>query len=196
MRILLPLCLLALIISCSAPKAGNDTAILQVDPDAAEYNILRKGDTINIQLTGVPYQDLAVYMLKIDDAGNISMPHLGNIKAAGITTAELKSIIENLYIEKGIYKTPNITILAQPERYVSIYGEVRNPIRILYSRDMTILSLIANAGGFTEYADRANCQINRGGQKIPFNAKLALKDPTKDIPLLPGDFVHVGRTIF
>ena len=185
---------------CSGPKvnSGYDstTAGAAWDPNAEEHNLIRKGDAMTIQLSGVPPSDQASYPVKVDDNGNISMPLIGNVKAAGTTTANLKNTIEDLYKTKRIYTSPNITIYTMQERYVSVLGEVRNPLQIPYSRDLTVLSAIAHAGGFTDYANRSKCKLLRGDKVIEFNSKEILKDPRKDIPLIAGDRIQIDRTIF
>jgi polysaccharide export outer membrane protein len=158
--------------------------------------LLRKGDALSIQLSGVPAPEQATYPIKVDEDGNISMPLIGNIKADGVTAADLKNKIETLYKTNRIYTNPTITINTYQERYVSVSGEVRTPTRLPYSKDMTVLGVIAAAGGFTDYADRGDCQLIRNGVTTPFDAKAALKDPKKDKPLLSGDIIHVKRAIF
>ena len=187
-----------LLVGCSANKSANNGGATGgvIDPYAAEYNLFRVGDILSIQLSGVPISDLATYQVKVDDDGNISMPHIGNVKAAGVSAAELQNKIETLYKANRIYTNPTVTVVFFQERYVSVSGEVRLPTRLLYNKDLTVLGAIAATGGFTEYADRGNIKLIRGGTTTRFDARAALKDPKKDMPLLPNDIVHVERTVF
>jgi polysaccharide export outer membrane protein len=190
-----------LLTGCSAPKNTNlaldHSANSEAgDPDSAQNNLIRNGDALTIQISGVPVDDQATYPLKVDDNGNISMPYIGNVKAAGITSAELKNNIETLYKTNRVYTNPNITIYTQQDRYVSVNGEVKTPQQIIYYRGITALTALAQAGGFTDYANRSKCKLLRGDKVIEFNAKEIQNDPKKDLPLLPNDRIQVDRSIF
>jgi polysaccharide biosynthesis/export protein len=167
----------------------------KVDP-YKENDLLRVGDSIIIRLSGVPDQEQGTYESKVDEGGQISMPHIGGVPAAGLTTVQLKEKIETLYKLQKIYNNPNITILTQQARFVSVTGEVRAPQRLFHSKDLTALGAIASCGGFTDYANRRRVRVLRGSQVIEFNALEALGDPSKDIPLIPDDKIQVDRSIF
>lgn len=123
------------------------------------------------------------------------MPLAGRFKAVGMTTAQLKLKIEQAYRDRKLFSTPNITIIVQ-QRYVNIAGEVRIPQRVPFTNDMTVLRAITACGGFTDYADRRGVRILRGNDVFVFDAKAALADPSKDVPMAPGDQIQVPRTIF
>ncbi|NJK90971.1 MAG: hypothetical protein HC904_03520 [Blastochloris sp.] len=201
LRLVLLLILGFLMVSCSAgPGAGNaissDTvSSAQIRPNE-ENDLIRIGDSLDIALTGVPDTEGRNFAVKVDESGQISMPHIGGVPAAGLTTVQLKDKIETLYKIQKIYNTPNITIIAQQARFVSVTGEVRGPQRMFHSKDLTALGAIASCGGFTDYANRRKVRILRGNQLIEFNALDALSDPSRDVPLLPDDKIQVDRSIF
>jgi polysaccharide biosynthesis/export protein len=182
------------------PAAGNSNTVSSIQASQikpAEVNdLLRIGDSIIIRLTGVPDPEQGTFEAKIDESGQISMPHIGGVPASGLTTVQLKEKIETLYKLQKIYNNPNITILTQQARFVSVTGEVRAPQRLFYSKDLTVLGAIASCGGFTDYANRRRVRVLRGSQVIEFNALEALADPSKDVPMLPDDKIQVDRSIF
>jgi polysaccharide export outer membrane protein len=159
-------------------------------------DVFRKGDTIIIRLTGVPDREQGIFEVQVDEAGNIPMPHIGNIKAEGQTAVSLQQSIEGLYRLKQIYSNPTITVLTQEERYVSVTGEVRAPNQVLYRKGLTALGAIAQCGGFTDYSNKRSVIVLRQGQVIRFNAAAALKNQTQDVPLQPDDKIQVDRSIF
>lgn len=169
----------------SAPSVNDDYT----------YDIIRKGDKLMIRLTGVPDADMAVYEMPVTDDGLISMPLLGSFKAAGKTIGQLTTEIETSYREKQIFKTPNITI-TQEDRYINVLGEVRNPQRVMFTPDLTMIKAITACGGFTDYAQKREVRLLRGGKVYTFNAVDALQNPSKDYPLHAGDQIQVPRTIF
>ncbi len=159
-------------------------------------DLLRVGDGLIIRLSGVPPEDQGVYEVRIDEAGQISMPYIGNVQAAGVTTVALKQRIESAYKARGIYSTPNVTVFTREARFVNVTGEVRAPQRVPYTKDLTAVGAIAACGGFTDFANRRKVNLLRGGRRIEFNAAEILRDPSKDIPLMPDDNIQVDRSIF
>jgi polysaccharide biosynthesis/export protein VpsN len=158
-------------------------------------DLFRVGDPLTIRLTGVPIEDEKLVEEVVDGEGNISMPLVGRFKALGMSTAQLKLKIEQAYRDRKIYSTPNITIIIQ-QRFVNLSGEVRIPQRVAFTSDLTVLRAITACGGFTDYADKRAVKILRGNDVFIFDAKAALADPSKDVPMIPGDQIQVPRTIF
>lgn len=181
--------------SSSGRTSASTAPAPKMDP-YAQHDLLRVGDSLIIRLTGVPDQEQGTFEAKVDESGQISMPHIGGFPAAGLTTVQLKEKIETLYKLQKIYTNPNITILTQQARFVSITGEVRAPQRLFHSKDLTTLGAIASCGGFTDFANRRKVRILRGSQVIEFNALEALGDPSRDVPLIPDDKIQVDRSIF
>jgi polysaccharide biosynthesis/export protein len=129
--------------------------------------------------------------------GKISTPLLNDIQAAGLTPEELRVRINN---EAAHYiEDPNATVVVKQinSRKVFIAGEVEKPGVYPLSGPMSVLQLIANAGGFKEYAKRDAILIVRsenGRQvQLPFdyNAVVRGKKLNQNIELKPGDTVVV-----
>jgi polysaccharide biosynthesis/export protein len=129
--------------------------------------------------------------------GKISTPLLNDIQAAGLTPEELRVRINN---EAAHYiEDPNATVVVKQinSRKVFIAGEVEKPGVYPLSGPMSVLQLIANAGGFKEYAKRDAVLIVRkedGRQvQLPFdyNAVMRGKKLNQNVELKPGDTVVV-----
>ncbi|GAB4239641.1 MAG: hypothetical protein OHK005_01200 [Candidatus Methylacidiphilales bacterium] len=178
--------------SFGAAANPTDSSIYQRPSD----DLLRVGDGLIVRLSGVPPEDQGVYEVRVDEAGQISMPYIGNVQAAGVSTVDLKQRIESAYKARGIYSTPNVTVFTREARFVNVTGEVRAPQRVPYTKDLTAVGAIAACGGFTDFANRRKVGLLRGGRRIEFNAAEILRDPSKDIPLVPDDNIQVDRSIF
>jgi len=198
----LSLSILALGAGCAGGAKNQSAADLQLRADASrvqayeQEDVFRKGDFLTIELNGVPQGEAGQFQVKVDESGNISMPHIGNIRAEGLNSVTLKEKIEVMYKMGQIYNNPNVTVTSQQARFVAVSGEVRAPQRLYHAKDLTALGAIATTGGFTDYADRRNVKLLRDGQVIVFDAVEMLEDPTRDIPLLPDDKIQVDRSIF
>lgn len=199
---ILPLFLIVLLSACAGSSGQKTESEIQLRNSASLSNpyeqndVFRKGDFVKVDLTGVPAQDQSMFELKVDESGNISMPHIGPIRAEGLTSVALKEKIEVMYKMAQIYNNPNVAVTSQQARFVSVSGEVRAPQRIYHAKDLTALGAIATCGGFTDFSDRRNVKLLRNGQVIEFNAIDMIKDPSRDIPLLPEDIIQVGKSVF
>jgi polysaccharide export outer membrane protein len=159
-------------------------------------DLLRGGDTLIIRLTGVPTADQGIFEVKIDEAGKISMPHIGSLAAANNTTVTLKKLIESTYIKDEIFTNPNVTVDLKEQRFVDVTGEVRSPMRVPYTKDLTAMGAVAACGGFTDFANRRRVRLTQNGVTQEFNAKEIQSDQGRDIRLRPNDKIHVDRSIF
>jgi polysaccharide export outer membrane protein len=159
-------------------------------------DLLRGGDTLIIRLTGVPQADQGIFEVKVDESGKVSMPYIGNVTAANLTTVQLKKAIEDNYIQQEIFTNPNVTVDLKEQRFVDVTGEVRMPQRVPYTKDLTALGAVAACGGFTDFANRRKVKLTQSGVTRDFNAKEIQVDPSRDIRLLPNDKIHVDRSIF
>ena len=164
----------------------------------AEDVPLRSGDQLTIRLAGVPAEDINQVsgMYTVDGGGNINLPYIGKIHAAGLKQADVQSSIESAYRAKGIYTAPIVTVSVQFDRLVDVEGDVRAPQRVRYTPDLTLLGAIAACGGFTDYADQAKVSILRNGNRTFINVKKVRESAEPDPSLQPGDKVSVARSFW
>jgi polysaccharide biosynthesis/export protein len=129
--------------------------------------------------------------------GMITLPLVGDIRAAGLTTVALKKSIEESAAR--LITDPNVTIAVRQlnSRKVFITGEVQNPGTYPLTGPRTLMQLIALAGGLLEYADSNNIVTLRtvNGKQVSY--KFRYKDVAQgksleqNIELQPGDTVIV-----
>lgn len=163
--------------------------------------VLRTGDQIEVRLAGVPAEDSQQISgsYQIDGEGMLNMPHIGGVKAAGLTQAALQKSVEEGYRSRQIYSNPTITIsIPATARYVNVGGEVKNPRRVEYTPDLTAEGAIIAAGGYTEYADRGKVRLLREGKAQTLNLKINKNDTRDQVrtPLQPGDSIEVPRSFW
>ena len=129
--------------------------------------------------------------------GNISLPLIHEIKAAGLTPLQLEeAIAEKL---KGFYENPNVSVTVMETNSFKVYvsGEVRTPGVYRLRSETSILQIIPMAGGFTDWAKQKKILIIRkeNGKEKRFTVdyKKAIKgdDPSSNIILKPGDTIIV-----
>ena len=89
------------------------------------------------------------------------------------------------------------------EKRISIVGAVNKPGTVNYREGLTFLDVILSVGEFTEFADENDVEILRrkeDGERtmIPVRAKDLMKkgDISKNISIMPGDFIIVKESLF
>jgi polysaccharide biosynthesis/export protein len=134
--------------------------------------------------------------LPVRPDGNISLPLLNDVHAAGPTPMQLAtSITEKL---KKFVADPRVTVVVTQINSQRIYvtGEVQHTGAIQLLPNMTVLQALANAG-FTQFANTKAIYVLRAEngrqQKIPINYKRLVKGQTmeQNIILKPGDTIVV-----
>jgi polysaccharide export outer membrane protein len=184
------LAILLLCAGCGTSAVAPANPQIPVSSSIAQ---LRPGDSLNIALQGVP--DGSTNAVQIDEQGLISLPYIGTLTAAGISTAELSQRIRETYVSKRIYTTVDVAV-SVTERFVYVGGEVQRPGRIVWTPDLTVAKAIQSAGGFTLYAKETAVSLVREKTAYPIDVKLAQKNPAQDPRLVPGDSLQVSRSPF
>ncbi len=129
--------------------------------------------------------------------GKISLALLNDIQAAGLTPDELRVIIDKAAAKFIAEPHASVVVKEIKSRKVFITGNVLKPGAYPLSSDMTVLQLIAVAGGLLEYADAKNVVVMRKedgrDQHFKFNYKdvIRQKNVQQNIVLRSGDTVIV-----
>jgi polysaccharide export outer membrane protein len=127
--------------------------------------------------------------------GKISLPLINEIMAAGLTPTDLRVRITaeaSRYLEQ-----PQVTVVVNSRR-VYITGEVGKPGPYPLTTPMTVLQLIAAAGGLSDYARREDIIIMRTENGIPrtytfdYESVSRRRKLGQNILLKPGDTVVVA----
>jgi len=129
--------------------------------------------------------------------GQISIPLLNDLQAGGLTPDQLKSAIERA--ASKYVAEPNATVIVKAinSRKVHIVGNVMKAGTYSLAGDMTVLQLIAQAGGLQEWADSKHITVMRkqDGKDtvLNFNYKDVVKQKNlqQNVLLNPGDTVIV-----
>lgn len=134
------------------------------------------------------------YLINAD--GNILLPVLGSVKAAGLTKKQLQENITNLILSKKLLVNPLVEIrLLNYE--VTVLGEVARPTVITVpSENISLLKAIGLAGDLTIYGKRENVLLIRdeGGKKKTRHINLNSPDffNSPYYYLQPNDVVYVA----
>lgn len=160
-----------------------------VSPDrGADEGVIGVGDTVDIRVLG---QDQLSTRAVVRSDGRVTLPFLGDVRAAGLTPAALAAEAEERF--KELINVPVVTVAVQPAPAspISVLGEVGRPGRHPYETGMTVLEALALAGGLTEFAHADRVFVLRGEPpvRVRFDTRRLLRGDGEGFSfvLQPGD---------
>ncbi|HVO78679.1 MAG TPA: polysaccharide biosynthesis/export family protein [Candidatus Bathyarchaeia archaeon] len=186
----------------SSLAAAQDTAAQKPAPAGPaatgvrpESYVIGAEDTLSIYVWKEPDMSKSV---PVRPDGMISLPLVGEIKAAGYTPVQLQGVLAEAM--KRVISDPQVTVVVEKIASLSfnIVGEVNHPGYFPLTRRMTVLDAIALSGGFKDFAKVKKVYVLRTGangtqERLPFNYKevIAGKNPQQNIELQPRDTIVV-----
>jgi polysaccharide export outer membrane protein len=134
--------------------------------------------------------------LTVDPDGFISLPLLGDIRVAGLNTNQLGTLLTAKYASYVVTPQVTVSVVDIRSRQVFVMGQVGKAGGYSLVAPLTVLQLIAQAGGLTPYAKRKGIYVLRASnghtEKLRFNyVKVTHGESQQNIVLQPGDTVIV-----
>ena len=138
--------------------------------------------------------------------GKISVPLIDDLQAAGKTPTDLaKGISERL---SEFIQNPKVSVIVTNfvglyDQQIRVVGEAAKPQSIPFRRNMTVLDVMIQVGGLTEFAAGNRAVLvrhDKGGKNDNF--RLRLNDLVKDgdvranAYVLPGDVIIIPQSYF
>ncbi|MFZ2957705.1 MAG: SLBB domain-containing protein [Candidatus Ozemobacteraceae bacterium] len=156
--------------------------------------IVGPGDSFKITILG---RDEIVYSVEIDIEGNIILPRIGKVPAAGLTFQELKQNLNDSF--KKVIQDFELRVTPIRRRQIRVYvlGKVQTPGMYALDGFSTAYSALFAAGGPTQKATLRKIQLKRNNQNI---AEIDLYDlllygnRSGDESLQEGDVIFVPPT--
>jgi len=135
---------------------------------------------------------------RVSASGLITLPLIGQVRAAGLTTSELEASLREKF--RKFIHDPQITVFVEEYRSyrVSVVGYVEKPGVLEVSGDKTLLEVLAMAGGLNKDAGRT-VQLTRNVDGEVRTAIIDLDrlsrrgDVSLNVAMLPGDVVNVPK---
>lgn len=132
---------------------------------------------------------------KVTTDGKLFYPYAGELQAAGLTAQELRAEITKRLSDK-ILNDPQVDVRVTGYNSLKAFvsGAVNRPGYVAFDeKPMTIPTVIAAAGGFSEEADPAMMQLRRGNKVYNINYLDAFKSnlPLDRILMKPDDQIFV-----
>ena len=200
LRGLLPLLGLMVLAACADTRGGSipyDRPLAA--PDEVTFQTLATDYKI------APMDKLSVKVFKMDDlsgdydvdlAGNISLPLVGQVQAANLTTAQLdEQLTEKLGDKYLEHPDVSVAIKSSTAHVVTVDGAVKDGGSFPVGGPTTLIRAIAMAKGTTEDANARRVAVFRtiGGkrQAAAFDLTSIRRGEAPDPEIYPGDIIVV-----
>ena len=177
------LCLITLLVSCSAPKEVlylQDIATIKEENIDKNYEVIIHKDDLLAILVNSKDPELALNMpvvtfqigaqtttqqrllgYLVDQNGDIDFPILGKIHVEGLTRMQVTELIKQKLMNEDLIKDPIVTVQFLNFK-VSVMGEVARPGTFDISGDrITLLEALSMAGDLTIYGRRDRVAVIR-----------------------------------
>lgn len=137
--------------------------------------------------------------------GRFSMPLLQDVQAAGKSPSQVADDIKRGLTD--FVRDPMVTVIVQNVQgvgagKVSVIGEATTPKSIPYRAGLTLLDVMIDVGGLTQFANGNDARLVRivNGRPKEFRLRVAdlVKggDTTANVELAPGDVVRIPERWF
>src|SRR5213592_429134 len=142
--------------------------------------------------------------LRVNDGGELEVPYVGLVQAAGKSCRELAYHVKSL-LEREYYY--HATVILAVERVseksrgkVYVYGNVKGqgPQEIPADETYTVSKAIIRAGGFGDFANKRKVKVTRkNGQDFTVDLKRVIEEgrTDEDIVLQPDDQIYVPQRL-
>ncbi len=169
------------------PQAPKPSAA----PVSADYRLVA-GDKLRVEV----YKDTQLSQaLQVRPDGKITLPLLGDIAAAGKTPTELRDTLTAALREYITNPVVTVIVVETTPATVFVMGEVNKPGPQSMNGPISILQVLAMAGGFKDFAHTKDIRILRksstGVRTLEFNYNEAIKGNGAPLLLEAGDTVIV-----
>ncbi|HEV7229277.1 polysaccharide biosynthesis/export family protein [Brevundimonas sp.] len=211
MRAFLIACAAFLVAACgggATRDASLVTAAAPIDPvmlmqsargeASGDYRI-GATDLLTVSVFQVP--DLSFDEIRVDASGNLQLPMIGSVQAAGLTPNELSNDIARRLGERYL-RNPQVTVTVKEaaSQKVTIDGAVTQPGVYEMRGRTTLMQAVAMAKGPTRDANVRSVAVFRevGGQRMVAVFDLAdIRNGQAEDPVILGDdvvVVDISRT--
>lgn len=174
-------CLCA-IVACGT-TISSDVKPVYLPPESEAVYKIGVGDQLQVNVWRNPELSMAV---PVRPDGKISLPLVGDVSASGLAAEVLA---ENIGKDLGSFiRNPQVTVVvtdpgsAEFQRRIRITGAVNGQLSMPYRDGMTVLDLVLEAGGLTEFANGNNTKLYRN-----------VEGEVKIYPIRLGDILNKGR---
>lgn len=121
-----------------------------------QNDLINKGDVIEVNISaGLSKDDTIEVVSRVNDRGEASLPHVGDVPLEGLELEEAEAVISTACIERGLFRAPHVTVTMKRPKVnrVTVVGAVEEQGTYeLRSGQTDLLAALVAAGGLAEDA--------------------------------------------
>jgi len=185
------------LLGCASPypPAPRDIA-------AADYDyVIGPLDTLNIIVWRNPELSLSV---PVRPDGKVTTPLVDDVQALGKSPTLLARDLEKAlgkYIRDPVVTVVVTTFVGPASEQIRVIGEATKPQVIAYRKNMSVLDVMIQVGGLTDFADGNAASIYRvadGGKSYSVRLRDLVKrgDISANVDMRPGDILIIPQSWF
>ncbi|HMG06513.1 MAG TPA: polysaccharide biosynthesis/export family protein [Chthoniobacterales bacterium] len=142
--------------------------------------------------------------LRVNDSGELEVPYVGLVQAAGKSCKELayniKAALEREYYYHATVIIAVDHISEKSRGKVYVYGSVKaqGPQEIPADESYTVSKAVIRAGGFGDFADKKKIKLTKkGGETVTINLKRVIEEgrTDEDVVVHPDDQIYVPQKL-
>jgi polysaccharide biosynthesis/export protein len=194
-----PSCLLAFLLFSAVAWGGCQSPLPPLPNPPSPYTAVRLSPGDVIKLSFAEESDLDQTQ-KIRRDGKISVPFLGEVRAAGKRVIDLQRELVSRYDQ--YLDNPDLLItLENGAGTVFVSGFAVYPGKVTFDRPTTIYQAIMQAGGVSDYGSLSNIHLTRVVNGVQRTERINLRPDIRGTPTQPeyvqdGDVIYIARSLF
>lgn len=187
-----------------AGDLATSSTVMRTNSMAVLDDKKRLGSNDYVSFRVVEDRDNDSQRLRVNDNGELEVPYIGLVQAAGKTCKELAYTIK-AQLEKEYYY--HATVILAVDRIseksrgkVYVYGSVKaqGPQEIPPDESYTVSKAVIRAGGFGDFANKRKVKVTRkNGKEFTIDLKRVIEEAhtEEDMVLQPDDQIYVPQRL-
>jgi polysaccharide export outer membrane protein len=204
-RFLMSMAIGVLVCSCaSSDRPAYDASDVSQSAAASTSSDYVIGPGDSLQIFVWDHDDLST-AVQVRPDGRISTPLVEDLQAAGRTPTQLARDVETVL--KDYVRTPVVTVIMQGfvgegAQQIRVVGQAVSPMALQYKQEMTILDVMIEVGGLSEFAAGNKAKLVRKTADGEVEIRVRLDDLLNDgdieqnVKMMPGDVLIIPQSFF
>ena len=204
LKILTLLAVAATLTSCASGRPSYKASEVSDTAAAAQSSDYSIGPGDSLQIFVWDHEDLST-SVQVRPDGRISTPLVEDLQAAGRTPTQLARDIEGVLQE--YVRSPVVTVImegfvGEGAQQIRVVGQAVSPSALQYKQGMTVLDVMIQVGGLSEFAAGNKAKVVRKTADGEVEIRVRLSDLLNDgdiqqnIKMMPGDVLIIPQSFF
>ncbi len=186
------------------PERPTTSTVMRTNSMTVLDDKKRLGSNDYVSFRVVEDRDNESQHLRVNDSGELEVPYIGLVPAAGRSCKELaysvKAALEREYYYHATVIIAVDHVSEKSRGKVYVYGSVKGqgPQEIPADESYTVSKAIIRAGGFGDFANKRKVRVTRkDGKNFVVDLKRVIEEghTDEDLVLQPDDQIHVPQRL-